>query len=146
MSRSHVETQTSGHCSRTEAFHVHRSSAMPRSTQVKIDTDKFRQQLKTVQKKANNLARYEAEVYVLVRRHGRCHEYTSSRVTAWRLTQAQIVNSYSATECCPLTKYRCKAIPYRSEKRLLISKTKRTTDYMKQRFHRRLRRSRRHCP
>ena len=56
-----------------------------------MDKDKFRAQLKTFQRKANNLRRYGADVYLLVRRHGRFHEDNSSKIATWPLTTTQLV-------------------------------------------------------
>jgi hypothetical protein len=63
---------------------------MPRS-QTQIETDGFRGRLKTLIKNANVLHLYDADVYVLVQRHGRCHEYTSTDRPNWPLPQVEIV-------------------------------------------------------
>jgi hypothetical protein len=63
---------------------------MPRS-HTQAETDAFRGRLKTVIKNADVLHLYDADVYLLVRRHGRCHEYTSTGRPNWPLSQVEVV-------------------------------------------------------
>jgi hypothetical protein len=64
---------------------------MARSLADKSNNDRFRLRLTTVMKKADELRSYDAEIYVLVRRRGRYHEYSSADITEWPPTRPQVV-------------------------------------------------------
>ena len=64
---------------------------MTRSLADKSNNDRFRLRLATVMKKANELRSYDAEIYVLVRRRGRYHEYSSADIAEWPPTRPQVV-------------------------------------------------------
>jgi hypothetical protein len=59
------------------------------------ETEGFRDRLATVFNKANILRLYGADVYIVVRRRGKYHEYSSSDEARWPPTKAQIVSSAS---------------------------------------------------
>ena len=70
---------------------------MPRS-HIQAETDAFRRRLKTVIKNADVLHLYDADVYLLVRRHGRCHEYTSTNRPNWPLSQVEVVRKWQSQD------------------------------------------------